>query len=234
MVNAVSHQEPRKLSIATISAISSIVGAGVAVIALLIEHTPRWRPHWALLGRVLLAAGIGIVVGFGLYFGLSAISSGRTIAKPPGKPTSIPTASRNNTSTKTSTPAPSETLMPISFISPHPDQHVGQEVTVLLKGDVPKDRHLWIFVYSSRQFYVEGAPDPEPPNYWSLAGVTFGANTPDDINAPYTIYAVLANTKANAAIKRQFDQTNGDIGTSTIPGVATVKGLPYVTVIRTH
>ena len=224
------------MTLITAAAIASIVAAVTSVITLVIEHRPGWHPNWTRLRKILLAAGFGVVVGgavgVGLYFGLSNVNQGSTNAGPSSNPTKTPTSGSSSTSAGTSTPSPSRALTPITFKVPHPGQQEGKVITVLLKGDVPNGRHLWIFVKSSGMYYVQGTPTPEPPNYWSLAGVNLGDNHQSDINMPYTIYAIEANAKANSAIERDFHRTHGNTGTSTIPGGVTVKGAPNVTVIR--
>ena len=125
-------------------------------------------------------------------------------------------------------------MEPIKFKIPREGASVGREVGVTLTGTVPKGRYLWIFVFSSGAYYAEGKPGPLPPDYWFLAGVTLGGSGAGDINAPYTIYAVIADAQANAKITKAFDRNNGNTGTRAIPGGAGAKKVTHVTVVRTH
>jgi hypothetical protein len=91
-----------------------------------------------------------------------------------------------------------------------------------------------VFVFSSNQYYVQGTPNPTPPNGWFLPGVNLGSTTdPDDRNAPYAIYAVVADSAANADIQRLYDETNGETGIPDIPGGAGADKVANITVTRT-
>jgi hypothetical protein len=124
--------------------------------------------------------------------------------------------------------------MPLTFHGIHNGELVGQTIQLTLTGTVPGGEYLWIFVYSQGDYYVEGTPAPMPSNYWFLPGVTLGTNSADDINAPYAIYAVLANRQANAAIKEDLKITGGNTGTPTIPGGGGAQTVANLTVLRNH
>jgi hypothetical protein len=98
---------------------------------------------------------------------------------------------------------------------------------------VPSGKYLWIFVYSAGDYYVQGAPTSLPANNWYLSGVTLGSNATGDINAPYEIYAVLADAQANSIIKDDLNRTGGNTGTPAIPGADGVQKAANITVIRT-
>lgn len=124
-------------------------------------------------------------------------------------------------------------IAPIRFGKPHPGQREGHLLNVELTGTVPGGEQLWIFVYSTRKYYVQGMPSWQPP-VWFLPGVTLGSGAAGDIRAPYTIYAVLASSQADRVIQADYNRTGGNTGTSVIPGGSGAKIVSHITVKRTH
>jgi len=150
----------------------------------------------------------------------------------------------NNSRTPRSSSSPSSTpsttsglgkqsAVPLKLQKPDQGEKLGRHITVELTGTVPRGEHLWIFVYSSRAYYVQDPPSWQPP-YWVSPDVNLGSGNALDINALYTIYAVLANSQANTAIQADLNTTGGNTGTSLIPGRRGIKQVAYVTVKRAH
>ena len=209
--------------------IATIVGALIAIITYLFK-----APHWSVTKEAALKSLTAILLGLGSGLGVlilgSIVSNNGTVAS--GHPSSRPssTASTSNPPSASSAPKP----IPLEFWKLSNGQSVAHYQEVTLTGTVPSGRHLWIFVYSSGVYYVQGRPIPQPPDFWSLAGVTFGSNAAGDINAPYTIYAVIADQQANGAIDELLKKTKGNTGTSVVPGDGGAQKVAHVTVIRTH
>jgi hypothetical protein len=169
-----------------------------------------------------------------LYLG-STSSTNRLLPTPSSpaaqstaQPSAIHSVGLPTTSGPTERPAVS-----LKFYKPHKGEELGRQITVELTGAVPRGEQLWIFVYSSHGYYVQDPPSWQPP-FWFSSDVNLGSTDAGDINALYTIYAVLANSQANSAIQQDLNRTGGNTGTPVIPGGSGAKKVAYVTVTRTR
>jgi hypothetical protein len=177
-----------------------------------------------ILKKAVLSLSLGAIAGLGLYVLISANSHANGTVSASTRPV----AHASSSPLSTHTPAPTS---PIKFQTPKAGTPVGREISVTLIGTQPTGSHLWIFVYSSGDYYVQGAPTPYPSDTWFLSGITLGGDASTDVNAPYTIYAVMADSRANATIEKVLNA--GGTGESRIPGGAGAREVAQVTVIRT-
>jgi hypothetical protein len=202
--------------------------------------TPNRRGQPGNIGK---AVALGLVVGLTVFALATVIGTGRGSApsigasrgSAPSSGNPTPADSNNVSASTAPTESSSPSPVPLKFDYLYNGESVGQNVQVTLTGTVPSGEYLWIFVHDSTGYYVQGAPTSLSDNYWHLTdGVTLGSNTADAIDAPYTIYAVLADPQANSAIKEDYNRTGGNTGTSAIPGDGGAQEVASVTVIRTH
>jgi hypothetical protein len=217
--------------------IATIIGAIVAIISFLFKP-----PHWTLKKDVAIKSAIAILVGLGS--GLVVLIAGSIITDHGKTPPTHVSSSASNPSSASNSPTVRASNSPTASAKPEiaslvfqnlsDGQDVGHYETVTLSGTIPNGEHLWIFVYSSGLYYVQGRAQPQPPNFWSLIGVTFGSTATGDVNAPYTIYAVVADQQADGKISELLKRTKGNTGTSMIPGDGGAKKVRHVTVIRNH
>lgn len=189
--------------------------------------------------KVAIVAGVSAIVAaiipgiFSLIENHSSTPQQVTPSHSSVAPTELPQPDPSRSSVApTIIPTSAQPAVPINFIEPRKGESLGQQISVELTGTVPSGEHLWIFVYSSGEYYVQSAPDWQPP-YW-VSSVYLGANGPADVNALYTIYAVLADTQANVAIQSDIDTTGGNTGTLSVPGGNGAKKVGYITVNRSH
>lgn len=219
-----------------------VVSALVAIINFLFRP-PSWPVKLTkdgtlkVVNALALGAGVGLLVFFGISFAINhgSIASGSNAD--PARSSTAPTssASPGAVSTNASPATGSEPkITPLRFEDLRSNESVGPQINVTLTGSVPSGEHLWIFVYTSGLYYVQSTPTFQPPDYWYLEDVDLGGSAAGDINAPYTIYAVLADPQANSAINALLIRTKSNIGASVIPDDAGVQRIAEVTVIRTH
>jgi hypothetical protein len=222
---------------AALGAISAFVGALVGALKYFRPTPPTLRIPGATIKRVLRslgwAVGVGIVVyAIGLIIvtshdGSTATASGTTITHPTSTPTS-PTAT---------SPPTAQPIKPIKFGFPHGGQPVGQELNVWGTGTIPKDKHLWIIVYAPdiKLFYSQGQATVDPiTKRWLFSGVVLGGKASGDVHVFYTIFALLTDSRLSAAIQKDYNKSNGEVGHHQLPGGADPATVPHVTVPRTH
>ena len=93
--------------------------------------------------------------------------------------------------------------------------HVGRTIKLLQgNGPISSNEELWIFVLTPhRHYFIQGkTTPPSDTTWWSYHGVSLGSSKdPNDINEPYRIYAVLANSRESKVIKNTYD-THGSVG----------------------
>jgi len=151
---------------------------------------------------------------------------------------SPPGASANISSTAVASASPVVTKSapaPLSFNKPSNWEAEGKVVSVSLTGTVPHGEHLWIFVRHAGNYYVQGLATSPGPNLWSLSSVNLGSGQTIDINSWYTIYAVLANSKANKRIQAEYNNPHDiNYGMSTIPGGSGAEKATYINLYRNH
>lgn len=214
---------------------------GVAIIAVGLFWTGKYFSHSGAAEvagmKVNLPAGFFVTI-VGILVVLFPYSSWYKAQDSPE-----PTATTGRLASAASTaapPLPSSTTLDetaIRFTSPKPNRanppRVGQRVSVIGTGKVPEGKHLWIFVYTADQklYYTSGEATVFPDS-WNFSGVVLGGKAPGDVNALYTIYAVLTDSKAHTTIETAFKKDQGNIGTGEVPGGSGSEKIAYLTVKR--
>lgn len=217
----------------------SAIGALIALIAFLFKPpslTPSRRNVLIAIGLTICAFGSICVV---VYFAVPDRTDASTPTSDPIAPTTIalpnvPPYTTSSTGVTPSVSGPQSTLsdapppgtgtspesVPLGFTSPSQGERLPPRGnTVTLSGSVPSGKHLWIFVYSSGEYFVQGAPQPTGTGNWLLDGVSLGSTTdPLDAKLSYAIYAVLADQQADQEIAQLLATTHGNTGVTDVPG----------------
>lgn len=214
---------------------------GLAIIAVGLFWTGKYFSHSGAAEvtgvKVNLPAGFFVTI-VGILVVLFPYSSWYK-----GQDSSEPTATTDRLASAAATaapPLPSSTTLndtAIKFTSPKPNSanppRVGRKVSVIGTGKVPEGKHLWIFVYTADQklYYTSGEATVFPDS-WNFSGAVLGGNAPGDVNALYTIYAVLADSNAHTTIETAFKKNQGTVGTREVPGESGSEKVAYLTVKR--
>jgi hypothetical protein len=218
----------------------AIIGA-VVTVATLFVRTPKLEITWMQIRKVVSALALGGATWFVFFVIGNAVfapdSEAQDRTRTTNRSASPSTAASPLSSTDPTTTASVES---IKIESPRNGQRVGREVRVSGTGTTRAGEHLWIFVYTSDQrlYYAAGPVDTLVPEFWSLGGVVLGGDVrefPEDAQeTPYTIYAVVVDSKLHAAIEAKFKKDDGTVGTHAIPGGAAARKVDHVTPLRTH
>jgi hypothetical protein len=103
-------------------------------------------------------------------------------------------------------------------------------------GTVPEGNHLWVFVYTAdEQFYYPAGAASVGPDFWYANGITLGGDAeqyPEDVDALYTIYAVLVEKSTHEDLTKRMKENNDIVQLTELP--ARAKKADFVTVLRTE
>jgi hypothetical protein len=185
-----------------------------------------------LLANVVTITGVSVTA-------LAADLQGHDPAAPPA--TSAPPTTLPEPAGATSVrPTTVEQPAPVRFESPRRLKQgrprAKRFLNVRGSGTVPEGTHLWVFVYTAdEKFYYPAGEASIGPDFWYANGITLGGDArqyPEDVDALYTIYAVLLEDGASRELAERMREHNDIVQLTKPPAHA--ETADFVTVLRTE